>query len=254
VRAETGSFDWRDPAAYSPLLGADRPLIAWEWLRRDPVYRSAAARVLSERPRTAGHAAAGDFGLVDFEDPDLGVPDARPMWSADAYPYVLRAGRGTSGEDADCFDVRAAAALSRLLIDDAGDHLLLSDGLRYIRLDADRGLFRASAPLRYELEGLAAAEAPLLTLRRFLAFSRHKRFSHSLHLHEPRARRWILMLRAWDGRGAGANQRDIARELLSRSAHEPDWRTREPSIRSQAQRLVRSARAMASGGFRALLG
>jgi hypothetical protein len=28
-------FDWRDAAAYAPLLEADRSLFAWEWLRRD---------------------------------------------------------------------------------------------------------------------------------------------------------------------------------------------------------------------------
>jgi hypothetical protein len=51
----------------------------------------------------------------------------------------------------------------------------------------------------------------------------------------------------------GANQRDIAEVLLSRSAAERRWRSREQSLRSQAQRLVRSACAFAGGAYRVLL-
>jgi hypothetical protein len=56
-----------------------------------------------------------------------------------------------------------------------------------------------------------------------------------------------------DALAGGANQREIASVLLSRSVGEPDWRGREPSIRSQVQRLVHSARKMARGGYRELL-
>jgi hypothetical protein len=63
-----------------------------------------------------------------------------------------------------------------------------------------------------------------------------------------------MMIRAADALAAGAGQREIAEVLLSRSVGEPRWRGREPSIRSQAQRLVRSARLMAAGGYRSLLG
>jgi hypothetical protein len=86
-----------------------------------------------------------------------------------------------------------------------------------------------------------------------LSLYRNRRFSRSLHAREARARRWILALRAWDALVAGADQREVAQHLLSRSAGDPRWRSREPSVRSQAQRLVRSARAFANGGYRALL-
>jgi len=54
------------------------------------------------------------------------------------------------------------------------------------------------------------------------------------------------MLRAWDALSAGADRREIARELLSLAAGESRWRSRQSSVRSQAQRLVRSARAFAA--------
>jgi hypothetical protein len=126
--------------------------------------------------------------------------------------------------------------------------------LRSVRLDGPSGAFSdGRACLRYLIEGMAGAEPRLLTLRRFLALCRGGRFSSLLHPREPRARRWILMLRAWDGILTGAHQRQIAQELLSRSVSESRWRSREPSVRSQAQRLVRSAREFANGHYRALL-
>jgi hypothetical protein len=64
----------------------------------------------------------------------------------------------------------------------------------------------------------------------------------------------VLMLRTWDALTAGADQREIAGELLSRTAVAPRWRSREPSVRSQAQRLVRLARLFSAGGYRVLLG
>jgi hypothetical protein len=61
------------------------------------------------------------------------------------------------------------------------------------------------------------------------------------------------MLRAFDALDSGADQREIARVLLSPSVGEQAWRSREPSIRSQVQRLVRTSRRMAGGGYWRLL-
>lgn len=254
TKARSG-FDWRDSAAYAPLLDADRSLIAWEWLRRDPSYRAAAEAALEglSNRRRCNPAAAG-FGLAAFEHPDRGVPHARPLWRSDVHPFVLQVEGGSVCQADDWFDLRRASDIATLVEDEDGAHLLLSDGLRAIRLDGPPGAFSAGpACLRYLVEGLATAEPPVLTLRRFVALCRYGHFSRLLHPREARARRWILMLRTYDGLLAGADQRDIALELLSRSAGEPGWRSREPSVRSQAQRLVRSARAFALGGYRTLL-
>ena len=200
-------------------------------------------------------ADAAQFGLLSFEPAELAVPTARPLWHADAYPYVLEARSDPSRSHGDEIDLGRFPGLVRLAEHADAGHLLLSDGLRSIRIDAPPGTF-ANGPvfLAYMIGGVASAEPPLLTLRRFLALCRTERFSRVLHAPEPRARRWIMMIRARDALTAGAGQRAIAEVLLSRSVSEPRWRGREPSIRSQAQRLVRSARLMAAGGYRSLLG
>jgi hypothetical protein len=245
--------DWRDGAAYAPLFDADRSFFAWEWLRRDVAYGVDA----SGRPGAPGGVDEGAlrWGLHAFELAHRAVPDARPVWTAAADPFVLRAEAGapTGRED---FDLAGLAGWSTLVTAlDGRQHLLISDGFRAVRIDMLAGsLARGPAGIRYHLAGLRSAECSVLTLRRFLALWRSGAFRRSLHPRESRARRWILMLRACDAIAAGATQREIASALLSAEARQPRWRGEAPSLRSRAQRLVRSARAMESGGFWGLLG
>ena len=255
MQAETANLPhWRDEAAYAPLLDADRFFFAWEWLRRDPQYLAAAEEALSSGPRDSDNAGARRFGLVAFEAPQLGVPDARPIWRSDIHPFVVMAEPGKTDAAVDALAWGRFSTITRVIAIEDAEHLLLSDGLRAIRLDGPPGAF-SSEPfcLRYAIEGLASAEPPLLTLRRFLVLFRMGHFSRSLHPREVRARRWIMMLRAHDALVAGADQRQIASELFSGSVAEPCWRSREPSVRSRVQRLVRSARRFALGGYRLLL-
>lgn len=249
--------DWREAAAYEPLLHADRSLFAWEWLRRDSGYRTAAERAL-RAGRSRGPTGAGDiperWGLHAFEPPGVTAPEARPVWCARVCPYVLGVEAGPPGGEED-FDLERFGAISTSVTIASGrERLLISDGFRSIRVDVLAGkLVGGPVGLHYRLAGFSSAERPLLTLRRFLALWRVGRFCRSLHPREARARRWMLMLRAHDAFAAGADQRDIAAVLLSAEAGEPLWRSRSPSVRSRVQRLVRGARRMASGGYLELL-
>ncbi len=249
---ETGGPDtnWRDPAAYAPLLDADRSIFAWEWLRRDAGYREA-ARHASE----GGGPSPLPWGLAAFEDPERAAPAARPVWTGEVDPYVLQAVALPCGRAENLLDLGSLGDIAAIQFSwEIGERLLLSDGLRTIRVDIEEGsLRRGPVQLRYALAGVASAQKPLLTLRRLLALQRDGRFSRALHPREARARRWIMMLRAHDALAAGADQRAIAASLLSGEAETPRWRSRAPSLRSQAQRLVRSARQTAEGGYRDLL-
>ena len=249
--------DWRDAEAYAPLLDADRSLFAWEWLRRNPGYRAAAERALEaggSRDLIDPDDAPERWGLHVFEQPGLTASDARPIWCAEVHPYVLGVEAGPS-EGEDVFDFARFGAISTLVsAGDGREHLLISDGLRAIRIDVLRGSLKGGCvQLHYRLAGLAGAEAPLLALRRFLALWRTGRFSAGLHPAGARAGRNVLMLRAYDALMSGATQREIAAELLSGEAGEDRWRVRAPTVRSQVQRLVRGARAMAAGGYLTLL-
>ncbi len=247
--------DWRDAAAYQSLFEADRSLIAWEWLRRDPLYRVAAIEEgRTNRAVRTFAVRAEEFGLVAFEPPDLAVPMARPLWDSSVHPFVLVAARGVRGSDADMFNLENFKHLARLLVLGSSEHLLFCDGSRTVRLDGPAGTFsRGPAKLVYSIHGVRSADASIVALRRFLALARTTSFARSLHHREARARRWVLMLRAADALAANANQREIAQVLFSRSAGQCQWRSRDPSLRSQAQRLVRAARRFAAGEYRILL-
>ena len=252
TRDAASALDWRDAANYAPLLDADRSMFAWEWLRRDPAYRAAARACDTGPSGRAGEAA--HFGLLHFEPAELAVPIARPLWHADAHPYVLGARSDPSRSSGDEIDLRRFRDLVRLAEQAGRTSSIIGRASLDPHRCPDRHVRKWAGLPRYMIGGVASAQPPLLTLRRFLALCRTERFSRVLHPPEPRARRWIMMLRARDALNAGAGQREIAEVLLSRSVGEPRWRGREPSIRSQAQRLVRSARLMAEGGYRSMLG
>ena len=249
--------DWRDAAAYAPLLEADRSFLAWEWLRRNSSYRAAAGQAFDTG--SSGDPSERDqsperWGLHAFERPEATVPGARPVWRSAVYPFVLGVEAGSPGGEEN-FDLERFRPFSTLVrAEEDREHLLLSDGFRAIRIDVLVGTIAdGPAELRYRLAGLSSAERLVLTLRRLLALWRNDRFSCSLHPDEARARRWVLMLRAHDALVAGADQREIAMVLLSAEAGEMRWRSHSPSLRSQVQRLVRGARRMASGRYVDLL-
>lgn len=249
--------EWRDTAAYAPLLAADRSVLAWEWLRRDSGYRAAADRALGQGSQAAqdSRSEAGRWGLHAFEPADLAAPAARPVWRSDVHPYVLEADALPTGDARNLFELARLAGIATIVEDGRQEHLLVSDGLRAIRLDLLSGsVGRGPVSLHYRLAGLASAERPLLTLRRLLGLWRTGRFSAQLHPVEARSARLVLMLRVHDALACGATQREIAAVLLSAEAGEGRWRVRAPTVRSRVQRLVRSARFMAAGGYRALLG
>lgn len=245
--------DWKDAGAYAPLLGADRSVFAWEWLRRDERYRAAAIRALVEdREISRGdgvcHPGAARWGLHAFEWPYRPGPTARPVWMSDVHPYVLAVTAHAATAAADAFRLDRLADRATILCGaDRREHVLLSDGLRTIRVDVIEGSV-AGGPvdLRYQLHGIETAQNPLLSLRRLLALSCGGHFPKTLYPPEARARRWLLLLRAFDALEAGADQREIAARLLSADSLRPRWRSDVPSLRSRAQRLVRGARAMAA--------
>jgi hypothetical protein len=251
-----GIPDWTDAAAYAPLLRVERAGFAWEWLRRCPGYGSAARRVLDrgdvdvriEDPRALA------WNLHAFEDPDLAAPEARPVWTAAAHTWVLPAIGRRSAPNADSLDLALFDSLATLVTSRQGERVLLSDGSRSIRLDVrGDGLRDSPVHLSYELAGIQALGRPLLLLRRLRALVGAGRFVASLHPPPARAARLIQLLRAYDGLIAGARHIDIADVLLRSGLERGRWRVHSPSVRSQAQRLAKTARHMSNSQFWELL-
>lgn len=244
--------DWRDPAIYVDLLDADRECFAWEWLRRDPCYRTAAIHGTGSEVPGGDRPGPERWGLHAFENPGQPAARARPMWTAARYRGVLVAEAISASLSAEAFNLRSLAAYSVVQRSrDGREHLLLSDGKRLIRVDVRGGsITRGRKVLRFWIDGSRALERSLLSLRRLTALARDGRFSLQLHRPEARAASWVLALRAADAIAAGACQREIAAVLLGiESVRQVRWREDDPNARGRAQRLVQQARRFASGGF-----
>jgi hypothetical protein len=72
-------------------------------------------------------------------------------------------------------------------------------------------------------------------------------------LSPAQAARLVRWLRVADALATGASQRAIASALFGPHVGVARWRLEQASVRLQAQRLVRNARAMADGGHRRIL-
>jgi hypothetical protein len=258
VAEPPGLPDWRDAAGYAPLLEAEPGAMAWEWLRRDALYRHAARAARHGGHGTglqvvAGDAAAARWGLHAFEEPALSAMTARPVWRRDHRPGVLVAAAERDGPADDRFDVARFAPLATIVCDPRGaEHLLLSDGMARLRLDVVAGsLLGGPVRLAYRLSGFAMLDGPLATLHALARFRRSGRLPNPPG--RSRNRRLVLLLRTWDALQAGATQREIAGVLLSAEAAQARWRTEAPSLRLRAQRLAGGARSLARGGYRGLL-
>ena len=131
-----------------------------------------------------------------------------------------------------------------------GTHLLLEPGgahrLQLLRAGPEGVTDAAIIPL--DPDGFARLEA----VCRLLARMHGRKIPPDSRMTHQRLRRAQLMLRAYDGRETGATHREIAQVLyrlppLSRD----EWQS--ASQRYAVMALLRDARKMVDGGYRALL-
>ena len=188
--------------------------------------------------------------------PDRPSVRARLLWAAELDASVLRVtARAASTGARDILDLSVWAHLVTVAISPSGaEHIAISDGYRRIRLDVVAGtLLAGRVRLSPVFDGLDSIEPKILTLRRLLGLIRLGRFSRGLHPRERMAPRWILALRACDALRDGAHHRDFASVLFGGRGSAAEWRGASDFQRLRVQRLVRIAKAMVKGGYRALL-
>ena len=235
ARAIAGA-NWRDAACYRRLIAGDRACFAWEWLRRSPDYVEA----------WSTGAAAAPFGLHRLEDPRHDSLVARPFWRADFCRSVLIGRACVALDSDDVLDLSRFTGLSSVLLrasSDPVDHLLLSDGLRSIRIDVIEGsLAEGPASMCWLFDGIVGARPQLKTLQQLIAVAANGRFMPSYHPPERRAGRWLDMLRVHDAQAVGAHYREIAAELFQLDLSAPRWRAEAAPWRLRVQRLAGSAR------------
>jgi len=238
--------DWRNAEAYRPHLDYDRVTWAGEWLRRNPDFL-ADLQQMHGGP-VLGTAHLSRWGLCGGYLGDR----AQFFWSATCNPLVLTVAAEPATALTDAFDFRRCPLSPvRLRAGEQQDHLLFSDGARHLQLQVVSGeVLSGPVTLRCTLKGRRDFATKPLTMLRLYRLYQHGRLLKCLYPAERRARRWVEMLRAWDGAAAGAGQRDIALVLYGKRAAAEDW---DSGYRTRTQRLLRAARQMVGGGYLDLL-
>jgi hypothetical protein len=257
---------WRDRARYDHLLGFDKATWAWECLRRalgrDPILPCHPSwRLLRERPPlcvlTIHRCNPACSRVVPLAA--IGGMDAfagHVFWCGELPAPVLALDALPAAPDApDAFDLHALPyPVVVLCHPDSGEHVLIADGPRCIRVEVRSGtLLNGPVQLAFHVPGDGDVSAKILTLRRLTGLCRLGRFPVTLFPPERRARRWAMALQAWDGRQAGASHREIARVIHGEAAVQRDWLGESDYMRTHIKRLLRTANALIGGGWRYLL-
>lgn len=235
---------WAVSAAYLYTLDLDGPLLAWEYLRRNPAYQSDWRLQRSLEP----------WGVHRGEDPARDAREAWPLWitSPDDLLHVrgskLRSGVASLG-----FDLWRVLGRKRLVLGDAGLTLLaeVSSHRLQISLAGDLGdgdPYAVTVPLGPGLRGqLDAFNAQAMALRGEMLSAKPVRASSRAALLHLRA------LQTLDGLQAGASHREIAQVLFGADAVAQRWQA-DGELRAQVRHLLRRAEAYMQDGYRVLAG
>ncbi|WP_066827731.1 DNA -binding domain-containing protein [Sphingomonas mali] len=160
------------------------------------------------------------------------------------------------GSDPEAIDLARLTRWATIVRGGGREHVALSDGWHRIRIDVVEGTLVEEGPARldYLLSGLTTVDAHVLTLRRMLGLWRTGRFVRMLFPKEPGLPRRLETLRVGDAITAGASHREMAAALYGDALVRAEWKGRSDFLMSRVRRRAAEARAMAAGGWRALLG
>lgn len=220
------------------------PVLAWEFLRRNPDYRSAYTAWRRDR-REPLAPIDRRWGLRFAADPALAAEEARVFWLPEVAPGVVLPAETRPA------DLVGGAPYAlpggELVRADDGLHLRTSWGLQMLV----RGGAEAGAPL---IIALSYDEHFRLRVRAVEALDRLSagRPPPKSHLTAAQLSRLHRCLTALDGALDGHNYRTIAEQVFGGRALDGEaWKT--ASVRAATIRLVRAGRALMNGGYLKLL-
>ncbi len=253
---------WPSDAPYRYLDGASPAEIAWEWLRRDPDYRSLTPAFIDQmdgdlRIALAASAAVRErWGCLNAPSPGATWAERPVLWSSSIDPAVLAvmAVPGNDGHES-AFDLQRWRAMATLVMSPHAEHLLLRDAGSSVRLDVISGTLRNGPVMLFlDLARFGLMEPRMAALRRFQYLCRTGQFPPVNGPPTQQSRRIILALRAHDAIMQGASIRDIGIMVHGDERVRVEWPGSGDALKSQARRLIGLAREMAAGGYRRLLG
>ena len=261
--------DWTDERAYDHTTRLARREWAWEFLRRNPAFRTAwraaqleygligydggTTMILSQHRQPS----LEEWGLLFATAPDQDASLASAFWSPSLCSRVLRltAFPLSARVDATPFLLRDMSCASVLLeIPEGPQHLLFADngrGLQLVIEGAD-----VSRPVRLMTNCAPDADLAGGQLSALYCFN-NLRLTGRLHIsalqRDPLTPRLRLILRALDGSLSGASFQEIARAVFPSHIQAEGWQKRAGGLRDRVRRAVQRGHYLMNGGYRTLL-
>lgn len=162
--------------------------------------------------------------------------------------------RRTTASNPDAVSAEMLRPWFSSIIDQSGEHVVLSDGLRRIRIDVKNGdLSHGPVVLMFLIEASRSAPCNVMPLRRALEVIARGRFPANMFPPQPRAQRALALLRVHDAVADGATHREIAEALFGRDRVKLAWKGVSDSMRSQVRRMVSAARVLSAGAYQGML-
>jgi hypothetical protein len=252
--ADPNELDWHPIAAYLYVLHLDRPALAWEYLRRNPEYRTDWRRHRHDPQQAAQH-----WGLRLLEDPIYDARDAHPDWfpTSATVPTLSLHPDIDPAPDAQAFHLWTLPGHKQLHYDGRRLRLAVHLPAKDVRLTLSPELEDGMA-YAYSVAALAGADHAPGRRHRALqnALPRLDQNADAQALARERPSPGALLdlhtLQALDGTLAHASLRDVAHALYGAAAVAAGWHA-DGDLRAKVRRLVRRGDALMRGGYRRLL-
>lgn len=226
-------------AAYIYLLRLDQPGIAWEYIRRDPGYRSAWRQRKRRKPTR--------WSMNAFENPALDARMADPVWIPSPTGQVHLSGEDVQIPDQDGFSLWQLPGPLRLIHDGLRMHFTGIAG-RFGAWTTLGNHFRDGASRSYAVQPDALPES-MTAIEKF-----EQRLALPPTETDIPTRQAVAHMRAFqalDAIEAGYNEREIG-VLMFGDAVLKEWDADSP-VRATVRDAVRRGRRYRDGHWRSLL-
>lgn len=252
--------DWRDPESYRWMMALPRTAWAWEFLRRNPHYRSDYARHLQILPSNnqPEHLGALPWSLLRFEDPVRDARTANVLWQMKACRDVLPLAAapmraGTAADTLKLSELQCRTSVYDYGVEDRKEVLLAQEGRALQLTIFGNTLLEQALLLTPALPVARYNKSRLLAVRRLADVVKHGWLRPLLYKRERQSSRLARVVQALDGWLAQAPQREIATSLFSRDRVERDWHDPHNHLRDHVRRAVSYGRELMAAKYRRFL-
>lgn len=248
MESEIAPNAWRSSAAYLYILELDDVQLAWEYLRRNPSYRS----LYTQRQPSPSDAEQWHRRL---EDPAHDARNAQPesLSNQESALGLTLLPAAVSSAQFSIWRILGIKTLARIRL---GWRLTIRDGTELWRLSLGEQLNDGQC-FAFQISGGSNPERHLRLMSRINAWmtppQRPKRSRAAVSFRPSRdAVLHMRTLQAMDSSAAGASHKEIAEALFGADDVWQRW-GKDSELRSQIRRLLRRGSALANGHYRRLL-